>query len=148
MQCAVCFCSDPWDTNHASHESFFDVDKTATPINDASDPIYETVIVATTPDSYSIQHFMDRTAVLVMSAGLALGEDHQKNVTVMSSPPRDSVIHDIYGAMGVSPLFDARGKPRAKRMVFSCRTPMISPYGYKRVGAETGICVAAKTFWF
>ena len=142
----MCFCSDPWDTKHASHESFFDVDNSsATDIKDAADPIYDTIIVATTPDSHAFQHFMDRTAVLIMAAGIALGGDRLKNVTVIAGPtPRDAVIHEIYDAMGVTPLFNGAGKPRAKRMVFSCRTPMISPYGYKRVRAQAELCVASK----
>ncbi|GMF14441.1 unnamed protein product [Phytophthora fragariaefolia] len=93
----------------------------------------DTLVVATSPDSWSFQHFIDRVAVVWSQAQLVLPNTKKsKTVIVTGQEPRDSIVNEIYELMVGEHLHEPE-LVAAKRLVFSCRAPLIHPFTTQRI---------------
>ncbi|EGZ05580.1 hypothetical protein PHYSODRAFT_261939 [Phytophthora sojae] len=93
----------------------------------------DTVVVATSPDSWSFQHFIDRVAVVWSQAQLVLPHAEKNETTIVTGEePRDSIVNEIYKVMVGQHLHEPK-LVAAKRLVFSCRAPLIHPFTTQRI---------------
>ncbi|KAG7390438.1 hypothetical protein PHYPSEUDO_007961 [Phytophthora pseudosyringae] len=93
----------------------------------------DTLVVATSPDSWSFQHFIDRVAVVWSQAQLVIPTEKKSDtVIVAGKEPRDSIVNEIYEVMVGGHLHE-RQAVLAKRLVFSCRAPLIHPFTTQRI---------------
>ncbi|KAF1788495.1 Glycosyltransferase AER61, uncharacterized [Phytophthora cactorum] len=84
----------------------------------------DTLVVATSPDSWSFQHFVDRVAVVWSQAQLVIPTVKKTETVIVSGrKPRDAIVNNIYKPESVF----------AKRLVFSCRAPLIHPFTTQRI---------------
>ena len=112
----------------SSHLSFF---KKAD-----SPPTVKNLIIATVPDSWSMQHFLDRTTVVWSQAQIAIPEATMAETAIISgSPPRDDIVNEIYAKM-VSQHLHSLFHVAAERLIFSCRAPLIHPFTMLRITEE------------
>ncbi|TDH71061.1 hypothetical protein CCR75_002806 [Bremia lactucae] len=101
--------------------------------NTANKTSVETLVVATSPDSWSFQHFLDRVAVVWSQAQLVIPTiEKNDTIIVTGSEPRDKIVNDIYTLMVGQHLHDSK-LVFAKRLVFSCRAPLIHPFTTQRI---------------
>ncbi|KAI9907011.1 hypothetical protein PsorP6_003314 [Peronosclerospora sorghi] len=92
-----------------------------------------TLIVATSPDSWSFQHFIDRVAVVWSQAQLVIPTTRKNDTVILSGRiPRDAIINDIYEVM-VGQHLHTPESVTAKHLVFSCRAPLIHPFTTQRI---------------
>ncbi|EJD38873.1 hypothetical protein AURDEDRAFT_91769 [Auricularia subglabra TFB-10046 SS5] len=86
------------------------------------------LVIATSPDSWSFQHFLDRvTHVLVQGAHLNQGVHPE--VVVGRRPP--TAVQQMWEMLGFKASADIHyngGHVTAKSILFSCRAPLIHPY--------------------
>jgi hypothetical protein len=88
----------------------------------------DTLVVATSLDSWSFQHFIDRVAVVWSQAQLVIPTTKKSETAIVSGKePRDSIVNQIYQVM-VGRHLHKPGTVLAKRLVFSCRAPLIHPF--------------------
>ncbi|POM78041.1 Hypothetical protein PHPALM_4479 [Phytophthora palmivora] len=93
----------------------------------------DTLVVATSPDSWSFQHFIDRVAVVWSQAQLVIPTMKKSDTVIVSGrEPRDSIVNEIYEVM-VGQHLHAPNLVAAKRLVFSCRAPLIHPFTTQRI---------------
>ncbi|KAJ8571997.1 hypothetical protein ON010_g4835 [Phytophthora cinnamomi] len=93
----------------------------------------DTLVVATSPDSWSFQHFIDRVAVVWSQAQLVIPTmEKDGTVIVTGRKPRDSIVNEIYDVMVGQHLHGPK-LVAAKRLVFSCRAPLIHPFTTQRI---------------
>ncbi|EEY64483.1 uncharacterized protein PITG_15708 [Phytophthora infestans T30-4] len=79
----------------------------------------DTLVVATSPDSWSFQHFVDRVAVVWSQAQLVI-PTMKKNDTTIVAVMVGQHLHNPESVL-------------AKRLVFSCRAPLIHPFTTQRI---------------
>ncbi|KAG2787406.1 hypothetical protein PC129_g11644 [Phytophthora cactorum] len=92
-----------------------------------------TLVVATSPDSWSFQHFVDRVAVVWSQAQLVIPTVKKTETVIVSGrKPRDAIVNNIYKVM-VGQHLHKPGSVFAKRLVFSCRAPLIHPFTTQRI---------------
>ncbi|ETL25559.1 hypothetical protein L917_04360, partial [Phytophthora nicotianae] len=93
----------------------------------------DTLVVATSPDSWSFQHFIDRVAVVWSQAQLVIPAMRKNDtIIVAGKEPRDSIVNEIYEVMVGQHLHNPEWV-FAKRLVFSCRAPLIHPFTTQRI---------------
>ncbi|UIZ25125.1 hypothetical protein KXD40_007081 [Peronospora effusa] len=98
-----------------------------------TEPIVDTLVIATSPDSWSFQHFIDRVAVVWSQAQLVIPTIKKKDTVILSGRlPKNSIVNDIYAVMVGQHLHDVE-LVYAKRLVFSCRAPLIHPFTTQRI---------------
>ncbi|GMF29807.1 unnamed protein product [Phytophthora lilii] len=116
----------------ASHTSFLH----AATANDSSfdrNNSVDTLVIGTSPDSWSFQHFIDRVAVVWSQAQLVIpAKKKAETVIVSGKEPRDNIVNEIYERMVGRHLHKVT-TVSAKRLVFSCRAPLIHPYTTQRI---------------
>ncbi|OWY96241.1 hypothetical protein PHMEG_00033542 [Phytophthora megakarya] len=115
-----------------SHTSFVhDLNRNDTGfVNETS---VDTLVVATSPDSWSFQHFIDRVAVVWSQAQLVIPTLKKSDTTIVTGrQPRDSIVNEIYEVMVGEHLHEPHSVS-AKRLVFSCRAPLIHPFTTQRI---------------
>jgi hypothetical protein len=96
-------------------------------------------IIASTPDNWSFQHFLDRVAhVLIQGAGLY--DSNQTFVLTGTGHAPQAVVLDMYRLFGFRPeqVKSTPSRPLAK-VVYSCRTPLVHPYFAYRLGEVFGV---------
>ena len=117
----------------ASHKSFLKPSENL--------PIHDTIIVATSPDSFAWQHFLDRVTILIAQASLvrAGGIDLNNLTVVTGAPPRDPFINLVYEALGVKTRLHSpsHAVTSAKNVIFPCRCPLMHPFHYMYVAEKT-----------
>lgn len=92
----------------------------------------ETVVIATSPDSWSWQHFMDRVTVVWSQAQWAMDEHDKGSLTIVSGrEPTSAAVLDMYKHMARDHLHSVK-TVSARKLIFSCRAPLIHPYTFKR----------------
>ncbi|KAF4317978.1 hypothetical protein JM18_007270 [Phytophthora kernoviae] len=113
----------------ASHTSFVhDVNENST----GNELSIDTLIVATSPDSWSFQHFIDRVAVVWSQAQLAVPTKKKVDTVIVSGKsPRDAIVNEVYELMVGHHLHNITVS--ARHLVFSCRAPLIHPYTTQRI---------------
>ncbi|RLN53299.1 hypothetical protein BBJ29_000455 [Phytophthora kernoviae] len=84
----------------ASHTSFVhDVNENST----GNELSIDTLIVATSPDSWSFQHFIDRVAVVWSQAQLAVPTKKRVDTVIVSGKsPRDAIVNEVYELMRIT----------------------------------------------
>ncbi|KAE8881005.1 hypothetical protein PF005_g14611 [Phytophthora fragariae] len=93
----------------------------------------DTLVVATSPDSWSFQHFIDRVAVVWSQAQLVLPQiEKNDTIIVTGKTPRDAIVNEVYQVMVGQHLHEPK-LVAAKRLVFSCRAPLIHPFTTQRI---------------
>lgn len=103
---------------------------------------YESAILATSPNSWSFQHFLDRvTHVVEQAANLS----DNKTVLVTASGRRNALVPRLLTKLGyddanVHRLNSWNTRPiRARRFIFSCRAPLVHPYFALRFSERVGV---------
>ncbi|KAI8103543.1 hypothetical protein M9435_004878 [Picochlorum sp. BPE23] len=111
----------------ASHKQFLNP-VNVSEIGDA----YEALVIATVPDSWSWQHFLDRVTVIWSQAMLG-AEDSFKgdNITIVSGREPQQRVNELYEIMRVKHVHRV-SRAVAKKVVFSCRAPLIHPFTSQR----------------
>ncbi|KAI0671329.1 hypothetical protein C8Q78DRAFT_1069047 [Trametes maxima] len=87
----------------------------------------DTLLVATSPDSWSFQHFLDRvTHIVAQGSHLALGQ----RIDAVAGRTPGSAVSEMWEMLGFSSSQVHYNSPRvaAKALVFSCRTPLVHPW--------------------
>lgn len=113
--------------SRSDHRPFLD----AVNVSELNDAL-ETLVIATVPDSWSWQHFLDRVTVVWCQSMLDAGDSFMsKNVTLVSGTQPQQRVNELYDIMRVKHI---HGVPRvaAKKLVFSCRAPLIHPFTSQR----------------
>ncbi|KAI0777507.1 hypothetical protein BD413DRAFT_181118 [Trametes elegans] len=88
----------------------------------------DALLIATSPDSWSFQHFLDRVTHIVMQgAHLTLGHPPPDVVTGRSPGPAVSEMWEMLGMEGSRIHYGTR-RIAAKAIIFSCRSPLIHPW--------------------
>lgn len=96
------------------------------------DHVYETLVIATVPDSWSWQHFLDRVTVIFSQAVLDKGDSFMAhNITFVAGRQPQHRVNELYEIMGVQHVHRV-SHAVAKRVVFSCRAPLIHPFTSQR----------------
>ena len=120
----------------ASHDSFFH-SETENPVETAD---FENLVIATSPDSWSWQHFLDRVSVVWSQAILSLSEQERKETAILAGRfPNNTFLDEMYAKMGAKTHVHNRIKVTAKNLIFSCRAPLIHPYSTQRITELFGI---------
>lgn len=129
---------DGWNAQacgiQSSHVSFL------APADSNIPAIHDTLIVATSPDSWSWQHFLDRLVIIVAQASLTKVGDPNNLTVVSGAVPRDPYINFVYEALGVKRRMHTPHKHnelKAKNLIFPCRCPLIHPFHYLYVIEKT-----------
>ncbi|KAL3659723.1 hypothetical protein V7S43_015397 [Phytophthora oleae] len=128
---------DIWSENgcmghNVSHLSFVH-DLKANASHLANGSSVDTLVVATSPDSWSFQHFIDRVAVVWSQAQLVIPTTTKNGTAIVTGrEPRDAIVNEIYDVMVGQHLHDPQSV-FAKRLVFSCRAPLIHPFTTQRI---------------
>ncbi|KAL7678582.1 putative glycosyltransferase 61 [Plasmopara halstedii] len=117
---------------NVSHASFLhNLDGNVTEL--ANDISIDTLVIATTPDSWSFQHFMDRVAAVWSQAQLIIPTTAKKDTVILSGEtPRDAIVDEIYELIVGQHLHKLKSV-HAKRLVFSCRAPLFHPFTTLRI---------------
>jgi len=93
---------------------------------------HEAIVLATTPDSWSWQHFLDRVTILWAQASLIIREEDFADIEIVSGSQPGRFVNQLYDILGVKHLHQV-GQIEAKRLFFSCRTPLIHPFTIHKV---------------
>jgi hypothetical protein len=96
------------------------------------------LVIATSPDSWSFQHFLDRVANTWHQAIISLSPLEVKSATVVSGGSPRGTVNEMYSVMGVSKHVHNKLHVSAKKVVYSCRTPLIHPFLYHRISESFG----------
>ncbi|EIW58394.1 uncharacterized protein TRAVEDRAFT_58667 [Trametes versicolor FP-101664 SS1] len=94
---------------------------------DAAFPV-DTLLIATTPDSWSFQHFLDRiTHIVAQGHHFTFGESAPE---VVAGRPPGGAVSEMYDMLGLGGGKVHFRSPRvaAKKVVFSCRSPLVHPW--------------------
>ena len=101
---------------------------------DVNETIYDTeyldtVILAASPDSWSFQHFLDRSTHIILQA-LRLNLPQGPDTFVLTGAAEQAGVTELWQMLGFSPNqhIHRPGSLKAKKWIFSCRTPLIHPY--------------------
>ncbi|KAI0649538.1 hypothetical protein C8Q79DRAFT_519183 [Trametes meyenii] len=87
----------------------------------------DTLLVATSPDSWSFQHFLDRvTHIIAQGSHLALGQ----RIDAVAGRTPGSAVSEMWEMLGFPSPQVHYNSPRvaAKALVFSCRAPLVHPW--------------------
>ncbi|KAG7398107.1 hypothetical protein PHYBOEH_011663 [Phytophthora boehmeriae] len=115
----------------ASHSSFMQEANSNSSFDDKA--AVDTLIIATSPDSWSFQHFFDRVGVVWSQAQLAIPMKKKSDTVVVSGKwPLDRIVNDVYKLMTGRHVHNT-AFVAAQHLVFSCRAPLIHPYTTQRV---------------
>jgi hypothetical protein len=89
----------------------------------------DTVIIVTGPDSWSYQHFLDRSTHTMIQA-LRLDLPPLEDTFVLTGREEQTVVTEMWQMLGFSPNqhIHSPASLSAKNWIFSCRTPLIHPY--------------------
>ncbi|ORX88813.1 hypothetical protein K493DRAFT_290149 [Basidiobolus meristosporus CBS 931.73] len=125
----------------ASHQSFLENPKSSEAKQQYD---HETLVVATSPDSWSWQHFLDRVTVVWTQSLFAMDQETRDNATVLSGrKPNSPFVDEMYNLMGVKNHHHYQPgitqAQSAKTLIFSCRAPLIHPYTTQRVSEMMGV---------
>ncbi|KAI8801903.1 hypothetical protein BJ742DRAFT_762804 [Cladochytrium replicatum] len=102
-------------------------------------PEFDTIVIATVPDSWSWQHFLDRATIVYNQAMLSIPhEDREKVVVVSGHQSLSKFVNEIYSRIGAAHVHD-RERVTARRLVFSCRAPLIHPFSTQRLHDVLGV---------
>ncbi|KAL7678516.1 putative glycosyltransferase 61 [Plasmopara halstedii] len=128
---------DIWSHNacmgtNASYMSFLhDLDGNVT--EQTNDISVDTLVIATTPDSWSFQHFMDRVVAVWSQAQLVIPTTAKKDTVIISGEtPRDAIVNELYDLIAGQHFHNLKSV-YAKRLVFSCRAPLFHPFTTMRI---------------
>lgn len=137
--------ADVWSNNGCmasgvSHESFLSSSSSSSSSHEDLKEV-DVLVVAASPDSWSFQHFLDRVTIIMTQAQLILnGSPSDSGFSVVSGrQPNFRFANDYYKALGAKEHFHSRGGIRAKKLVFSCRAPLIHPYSTKMTSEQLGL---------
>lgn len=93
---------------------------------------FETLVIATVPDSWSWQHFLDRVTVVWSQSMLDAGSSFMaENITFISGRQPQPRVNELYDIMGVKHVHSV-SNALAKKLIFSCRAPLIHPFTSQR----------------
>ena len=145
--------ADVWSDNSCmgravNHESFLSDTNDGDADGDEGE-MEDILIIATSPDSWSFQHFLDRVTVTITQATLSF-----KSTTIASSgnassfsvvsgrSPGFNYADDYYGRLGAKRHIHSYSRQkgiRAKRLIFSCRSPLVHPFTTKLTSQKLGL---------
>ncbi|KAK9765019.1 hypothetical protein K7432_006977 [Basidiobolus ranarum] len=122
-----------------SHDSFLQ-----SPIPETKAFDHETLVIATSPDSWSWQHFLDRVTIVWSQSLFAINDHDRSNSSMISGrAPNSPFVDEMYTMMGVKSHVHYetgnRQPQSAKNLVFSCRAPLVHPYTTQRVSEMMGV---------
>lgn len=91
---------------------------------------HDLLILATSPDSYSFQHFLDRVTIIWSQAILMTGNEPATILT--GRPDSNPIVHSIYSKMVKHHVHYNKARVSAKKLANACRAPLIHPYTMTR----------------
>ena len=103
-----------------------------------SSDAHEAILLATSPDSWSWQHFLDRVTTLWAQAMLIMNQEDISKVEIVSGNRPGQVVNELYDLLGVKHLHQVE-QIEAKRLFFSCRTPLIHPFNIQKINEILGV---------
>lgn len=103
------------------------------------DAYIDKLVISHTPDSYSFQHVLDRM-LRVISQSNHLYNQSQATFTITNLNLYDYV-RQLFNSYGIKHLYGANQNKKvcAKRIYYSCRTPLIHPYLSLKIKRELDI---------
>uniref|UniRef100_A0A383VJH0 Glycosyltransferase 61 catalytic domain-containing protein n=1 Tax=Tetradesmus obliquus TaxID=3088 RepID=A0A383VJH0_TETOB len=112
---SCCMC----EGNPAPHQQF-------TPARNLIGSVQQEVMFAASPDSYSFQHWNDRTAMMLTQARHLLSNTTKYIV----APPREHTVATHWQLMSnvTADRLIPPGKVNAAKFIYSCDTPLLHPY--------------------
>lgn len=111
--------------------------------------ILDSIVIATSPDSWSFQHFLDRVTV-VWSQALLSSFIYQKTAIVTGGDRRSEFVDKLFLEMGVKSHIHYSGAIYARELVFSCRLSTLNVKIHFKSTLDTSIynTTCFGTFWF
>ncbi len=108
-------------------------------LNEVSTPdAHEAILIATTPDSWSWQHFLDRVTTLWAQALLVMDTSIISEVEVVSGRQPQKIVGQLYDILGMKHLHGVK-EIKARQLFFPCRTPLIHPYSIRQINKLLGV---------
>ena len=108
-------------------------------LNEVSTPdAHEAILIATTPDSWSWQHFLDRVTTLWAQALLVMDTSIISEVEVVSGRQPQKIVGQLYDILGMKHLHGVK-EIKARQLFFPCRTPLIHPYSIRKINKLLGV---------
>ncbi|EFC38113.1 predicted protein [Naegleria gruberi] len=128
--------SDEWSENNCvgqsnSHLKFLKTNPTPLQTYESVDSL----IISTSPDSFSFQHFLDRVTVVWGQATLENSETAGRKSSILAGKePTNQFVNEIYQIIAHN-HFHKRAI-YAKKVIYSCRSPLVHPFTTQRISNE------------